>query len=107
MAVLLPVLGFGLTRVRTSVKLQTMFMSESRVMQDYRWLERNVGPLVPVETVLRFGPASSRSMLKRLELIAELERAIGRLDVGVPLSAATFVPPIPDAGSLAGGLRRR
>jgi len=85
-----------------------MFMSESRVMQDYRWLERNLGPLVPVETVLRFGPISSRSMLNRLELVAELERAIGRLDgVGVLLSAATFVPPIPDAGSLAGGLRRR
>jgi predicted RND superfamily exporter protein len=107
-AVLVPVLGFGLARVRTSVKLQTMFMSESRVMQDYRWLERNLGPLVPVETVLRFGPGSPGSMLERLELVDHLERAIGRLDgVGVPLSAATFMPAIPDAGSWTGRLRRR
>jgi hypothetical protein len=77
-------------------------------MQDYRWLERNLGPLVPVETVLRFGPANLGSMLDRLELVGHLERAIGRLDgVGVSLSAATFVPPIPNADSLAGRLRRR
>ncbi len=44
----------GVVRVRTSIDLMKMFDSNSRILQDYRWLEQNVGRLVPMEIVIRF-----------------------------------------------------
>ena len=43
--------------LRSTVKLQYRFGSKSRILQDYRWLEKNLGPLVPLEIVVRFRAA--------------------------------------------------
>ena len=44
----------GVVRIRTSIDLMEMFDSKARILQDYRWLEQNVGRLVPMEIVIRF-----------------------------------------------------
>lgn len=45
--------GFGLTRMKTSVNMLKMFHHEAKIIQDYKWLEANLGRLVPMEVVIR------------------------------------------------------
>ncbi len=45
--------AYGLTRMHTSVNLLKMFHSEAKIIQDYAWLEANLGQLVPMEVVVR------------------------------------------------------
>ncbi len=107
-------IGFGLTRVRTSIDLMKLFDRDARILRDYRWLEANVGRLVPMEVVLRFerdtlrdaGDPSGRyidfSLLDRLELVSVLQQTIeqrfgggGQDVIGPSMSAVTFIPPLP------------
>jgi uncharacterized protein len=53
-AVVIGVMGFGLTRVRTNIDLLKLFNKNARILQDYEWLETKFGRLVPMEVVLRF-----------------------------------------------------
>jgi len=46
-------LGYGLTKINTSIQLMKMFDSGAKVIQDYRWLETHLGELVPMELVIR------------------------------------------------------
>jgi len=87
------VTGAGTPRLRTSVSIDTLFTPESRVIRDYEWLERKIGPLAPVEVVLRFDPDATMRAAERLDLVREVGDAIGALPgvTGV-LSAATFLP---------------
>ena len=44
---------YGLTKIQTTVQLLKLFSSESRIINDYAWLEDNFGKLVPMELVVR------------------------------------------------------
>jgi len=95
--------GAGAPRIRTSVAIDTLFTPESRVIRDYAWLEQSIGPLVPVEVVLRFAPGATMRPAERLDLVRDVGQAIGTLPgvTGV-LSAATFFPDDPtESGVLA------
>ena len=48
--------GVGLTKTRTSIDLLELFDSQARILKDYRWLEKNLGMLVPLEIVVQFDP---------------------------------------------------
>lgn len=48
------VIGYGLTKVQTSVQLLKLFQPQAKILQDYRWFEQNLGKLVPMEILLRF-----------------------------------------------------
>jgi predicted RND superfamily exporter protein len=50
-------IGFGLTKTRTSIDLLELFDSQSRILKDYRWLEKKLGMLVPLEIVIQFDPS--------------------------------------------------
>src|SRR5688500_15355572 len=45
--------GLGLMHMKTSVNMLKMFHHEAKIIQDYEWLEANLGRLVPMEIVLR------------------------------------------------------
>ncbi len=63
---------------------------------------------MPIEIVVRFDEKSPLSMRQRLELIDKVQRSVGSIEeVGGTLSAATFVPSIPDESAVAGMVRRR
>lgn len=53
-------LSLGLSRVETSIDLLKLFEPNARIIQDYTWFEKNIGPLVPLEIVVRF-PAEVQS----------------------------------------------
>jgi predicted RND superfamily exporter protein len=95
--------GAGLPGIRTSVAIDTLFTPETRVIRDYRWLEKHIGPLVPVEVVLRFSGTSAIRPAERLDMAREVGAALGQLPgvTGV-VSAALFLPEAePASGSLA------
>ncbi len=113
--------SFGLVKTRTSIDLLELFDSRSKILQDYRWLETNLGMLVPLEIVVRFSPESQAleksgkldpaskdlfqlTFLERMETVAVIQETIekqfglaGQGVVGRSLSAATFAPTLPPA----------
>jgi predicted RND superfamily exporter protein len=99
--------GAGVPRIRTSVAIDTLFTPESRVIRDYAWLEQAIGPLVPVEVVLRFAAESRVRPAERLDLVREVGEAVGSLPgvTGV-LSAATFLPDEPAASGIRAAARK-
>ncbi len=97
---LLVAAGGGLPWLRSTVRLQYRFGAESRIIRDYRWLEENLGPLVPLELVVHFGPKSQADFLEQLEWIAQLQQRLEqRTEVGAAMSAADFSPVLPTGGT--------
>ena len=97
----------GIPRIRTSVRIDTLFEPESRVIADYAWIERSIGPLVPIEVIVRFDEGHAVRASERLDLVQAIEaRLRARGDVTGVVSAATFLPALPPAGSLRGATQR-
>ena len=99
---LMAIFGYGLTRIETSIKLQDLFSPRSRVIEDYRWLERNIGPLVPMEVIIRFDRSCKLDLLGRVDMV----RRVGAHDhdgisYGVDNLSTVAAPPWPR--SLVGG----
>lgn len=114
-------MSVGVTRLKTSIDLLKLFDPHARILQDYAWLEKNLGRLVPMELVLRFPAATTitseaqsqagdqaaeyagrLSFLDRLETASMVEQSIkktfgeqGKDIVGQTVSAATFAPADP------------
>ena len=115
------VVGYGLKYSSSSIDLLKLFDHRARILQDYRWLEANLGKLVPLEIVVRFPVATQREVLstegpennwsalsfvQRLETITRMQALIDRKFgpagddvVGNSMSAASFVPDLPPAAS--------
>ncbi len=113
--------GFGLKYSSSSIDLLKLFDHRARILQDYRWLEANLGKLVPLEIVVRFPVMaqsetliangqettwSALSFVQRLETITRMQLLIDRKFgpvgedvVGHSLSAASFAPDLPPATS--------
>ncbi|MFM8634796.1 MAG: efflux RND transporter permease subunit [Planctomycetia bacterium] len=84
--------GYGMTRVESSVQLMRLFSPQARIRLDYKWLEDNLGPLVPMEILVRIDQqACPLTFLERMELVGEIQKEIGSLEeVGSSLSTVTF-----------------
>jgi predicted RND superfamily exporter protein len=77
------------------------------VIGAYRWLEREIGPLAPVEVVLRFGDASEIRPAERLAMASEVaDMLAGIPDVNGVVSAATFLPDLGDASGTRTAARK-
>lgn len=101
-------LGLSVLRLDTSVKLLNLFSPDARIIRDYTWLEQHLGPLVPVEVVLRFSDDDSLSMFERMKLVGDVQRMLESIDeVGGTMSAATFAPPLPDGTGARQMISRR
>jgi len=100
---------WGVSKITTSIRLHDMFPPDAKIIEDYDWLESNIGPLVPIEVVLRVPKTAELSVLDKLQFVEQVRRAIRDLDdVGATISAATFGPTLPKAGKQgAGSVSRR
>lgn len=122
--------AIGLPQIRTSVQLLKLFDADSRIIDDYTYLEGNFGKLVPMELVMRVPPemiagggeggqetASSAhplTLLGRLEAINHLDTAVRRTlgesgtgVVGRTMSAVTFLPTLPPVSNSYSPVRGR
>jgi hypothetical protein len=101
-------LSAGLFRTDASVKLQSRFSDRVKILQDYEWLEQNLGPMVPMEIILTFNQESTLTDWQKLQLVKRIERTIRQTTaVRATLSAATFEPEIPRGGGLLNSVERR
>ena len=101
-------LAVGVASVETSVSIRGLFQPNSKVVNDYRAMEAKLGPLAPVEVILRFDADHPTSPLERMQLVRDCHLHVARMgDVGGTLSAATFFPNIPQRRSIGDAGRRR
>lgn len=85
--------GAGVWRVETSVQIMRMFDERAKILADYRWLETKLGPLAPVEIVVRFEADCPLSFGQRMNVVDAMQRRVTTAPhVGSALSAATFTP---------------
>ena len=100
--------GYGLTKIETTVQLLKLLDEDARLIHDYAWLEEHLGNLVPMEVVLTIPPERRRSaeeraeadgeqyrmtMLERLELLRKIQARMEQLpEISRVLSVATFAP---------------
>jgi predicted RND superfamily exporter protein len=100
--------GWGMTRIETSVHLMRLFSGDAPILADYRWLESNLGALVPMEVVIHIDPQVSKlNFLERMELIAEIQKRVESVnEVKSSLSAVKFAPKLPEklANAKQGGM---
>ncbi len=100
--------GCGVPGLRTSVRIDTLFKPESRVIADYRWIERHVGPLVPIEVVLEFSRDNTLTPAERLTVLEDTAARLGEtVDAPTVLSAALFLPESRGGAGLLGTARKR
>ena len=94
--------GMGLYWAKTTVNLMSLFSPDAEIIHSYRWLEENLGELVPMEVVVRMHEPSL-TFLERMQLVSRIETSIREMkdDVGSTMSAATFAPDISLARSRA------
>ncbi len=100
---------YGVVQLRASVQIKDMFYADSKLLKDYDWLETHIGPLVPIEIVLRLPKqpdgANNPSMLLRMQLIERVHQAAGSVPgMGAVVSAWNFCPPM--EGLYGGGARQ-
>ena len=114
------IIGYGITRNKTSINLLDLFDGKARILRDYGWLEENLGVLVPMEIVLKFEPETllgsdathheagedlyRLSFLERMEAVARVQDVInkefgvtGQNIIGSSMSAISFAPTLPVA----------
>ncbi len=97
--------GFGLTRARTTINLMSLFSPDAQIIHDYRWLETKLGPLVPMEIVVRFDEQSKQlTQRERMQIVEQIQQAAEEIpEVGGSMSAVTFAPDL--SSRRGGGLR--
>ena len=101
------ILSFGIGYLKGSVKLQNRFAERTKIIQDYQWLEKNLGPLVPLEIVISFDKQNRLQSWQQMLLIEKIERDLLKNDLGsASLSAATFKPNFQGKNALAKFQRR-
>jgi hypothetical protein len=84
---------WGFSRLQTSVQIMRLFSPEAKILHDYAWLEERLGPLVPVEIVLRFDADCPLDFRQRIRLVERIQGRVNDLEhIGSSLSAATFAP---------------
>ena len=104
----LTLLGTGILSLKASVKLQNRFSSKAKIIQDYLWLEANLGPLVPMEIMLYFSPESDLTEWQEMQMVQSIERAVKQTTaVNATWSAATFEPPTPRGRRLPDMIQRK
>ncbi len=101
------VAAIGLTKIETSVQLLKLFDHDADIINDYAWIEKNLGNLVPLEVILRVPAELCRggqndpeaggqyryTMAERVEIIRTIRDQLESLpSIGKSLSAADFVP---------------
>jgi len=97
--------AFGLPMIKPSVKMMKFYSQDAPIIQNYRWLENHLGPLVPMEVVLRFDnktcPLSTIQRLRVVDHVAEELRSDTVPEIGGVISAATMVPIDSDPSTLS------
>ncbi len=87
---------FGVQKISTSAQLHDLFWSDAPILKDYDWLERRVGPLIPIEVVIRIEQPNEIQTDERFRMIEHVQQSIQSVEgISATMSAVTFAPVIP------------
>ena len=101
------IVGSGVAKLDTSIKLLNLFSPEAQIVRDYEWLEEHLGGMIPVEVIVCFDKGNSVSILERMEVVSVVQQGLNRMDnVDGTISAATFAPRIPRPGGIRQLMKR-
>jgi predicted RND superfamily exporter protein len=96
LATVMLVCGIGLFRTSTSIKLTKLFSPSAQIIHDYQWLEDNLGPLVPMEVIVKIDTENGMTMLEKMELIDRIQKQMQQIEhMGSTMSVVTFAPELP------------
>ena len=71
------------------------FQKGAPILNDYTWLEKHLGELVPVEIVLSVPKDSGLSLLDQMRLVDRVQSKVNEIpEVGSSLSTVTFGPSL-------------
>lgn len=111
---MVPVLVMGVIRLKTSVGVADMFARSTDGFHDYEWFERNVGGLIPVESLVQFQSSWSLEeqdaelLLAKLAFVEELRRYIHDLpEVTGAMSPTSYLPEASSRSGFGGTIQRR
>ncbi len=85
----------GLCHFRTETRAIRYFSPESKVVQDYNYLEENVTGVTPIDTVIRFSPEAQQRLrfLQRMEIVRQVSDQLkAHADISGTTSLANFQP---------------
>ena len=88
-------LSYGLTKMQTETKVIRYFPEKSPIVQDYWFLETNLGGVMPVEMVIRFDEQSQKdtTFLDRMELVRQIQNKMWEHpEISGSVSLADFQP---------------
>jgi len=90
---------WGITRIQTSARVHDFFSSDAKLIRDYNALETLIGPLVPLEVIVRMpafdGEAGEVSLLDRMRIVGAIHGTLEKHEgVGTAVSALNFSAPI-------------
>ncbi|MGL4595698.1 MAG: efflux RND transporter permease subunit [Thermoguttaceae bacterium] len=93
---------FGIFDIKTSVKMMRFYSPNAEIIAHYGELEEQLGPLVPMEIVVRFdNKRCPFNTLERLRFIQKISNELREKlpeDIGGIMSAATLTPPTDGKG---------
>ncbi len=102
--------GWGSTRLNASVGTHKLLAADSKLIRDYAWLENHIGPLVPIELVLRFPKGQeidAATTFSRLQAVDHMRQRLSTIpEVESTFSALTFLPPLPTGSGIGNTMRR-
>jgi predicted RND superfamily exporter protein len=94
--------ALGVFNIKTSVKMMRFYSPNAEIIAHYTALEEQLGPLVPMEVVLKFdNKRCSMNTLERYRFIDKICRELRAElpdDIGGVISAVTFGPPAKPMG---------
>ncbi|MDO4550900.1 MAG: MMPL family transporter [Planctomycetia bacterium] len=109
LAVVLAAVGiYGALHIKTNIGIHSMLRSDTRPIQNYKWIEENFGPLVPVEIMLDFPAGENMEIFDRLRVVNDLVKQLEEKvpDTGV-ISILNFLQDIPEGRSSGDAAKRR
>ncbi|MDR1383956.1 MAG: MMPL family transporter [Planctomycetaceae bacterium] len=112
--VIMLLLGVGLYKITPEVKMMKFYSKDAPIIVSYAWLEKHIGPLVPMEIVLKFDNAMCElTTVQRLRLVEEIAARLKSdemPEIGGVLSAATMARlpnELYESGGLGGSAKRK
>ncbi len=94
-------------KLRTTIDVVSLLSEDNQAVRDFHWVEKNIGPLVPIEVVIHFDHECKLDLLNRLKIVAAVQHQISEIDVlDGEMSAVTFMPNFPRVGGLRGTVRK-
>lgn len=100
--------AWRLPSITSTVKLQDRFLPGSDAITDYQWLEKHIGPMVPLEVLIHFAEDDPRDQLEQLRVLASIQAKLHTLAEPIAtMSAINLSPPLPSGRSIMDVIERR